>query len=204
MLEKLEKRINDFKKKQDPRYVGVFMFSIFGAVLLLAMNFANVYGREKQTTTDAYNRSMYEVITSVNNIDTLVAKLRVTTSTEYNIVTLTDILTEASLAKDNLSMLPVNQGAMANVSKYFSQVMGYSESVIKRLSGGENLNNKDHENFKKINEVSTNLVKVLNEIYKSLCEGRLKWDEVEKVATDKLSEKALKQFILEKIECFYT
>ena len=95
MLAKLEEKISKFKKKQDPRYVGVFMFSVFGAIVLIAMNFANVYGREKQSTTDTYNRAMYEVITSVNNVDTLVAKVRITMSHEYNIVTLSEITTEA-------------------------------------------------------------------------------------------------------------
>lgn len=188
MLAKLEKKITEFKKKQDPRFIGVFMFAIFGLVTLIAMNFANVYGREKQTTSDAYNRAMYEVITSVNNVDTLVAKVRITMSKEYNIVTLSEITTEATTAKENLAALPVNQNAMANVSKFFSQVIGYSQALTKSLASGKQLTDEDHENLKKINEVSNNLNSTLKEIYSSLTQGRLKWDEVEKVASEKLDE----------------
>jgi len=188
MLEKLEEKITEFKKKQDPRYVGVFMFAIFGLVTLIAMNFANVYGREKQITSDVYNRSMYEVITSVNNIDTLVAKVRITMSKEYNIVTLSEITTEATMAKENLSQLPVNQNAMANVSKFFSQVIGYSQSLTKSLANGNKLTDKDHENLDKINEVANNLNATLQDIYSNLTKGRLKWDEVEKVATKQLEQ----------------
>ena len=188
MLAKLEKKISEFKKKQDPRHVGVFMFAIFGIVTLIAMNFANVYGREKQTTSDSYNRSMYEVITSVNNIDTLVAKVRITMSKEYNIVTLSEITTEATSAKENLAALPVNQGSMSNVSKFFSQVIGYSQSLTKSLANGNNLTDEDHKNLDKINEVSNNLNGTLKEIYSSLTQGRLKWNEVEKVASSKLDE----------------
>lgn len=188
MLAKLEEKITSFKKKQDPRYVGVFMFAIFGLVTLIAMNFANVYGREKQTTSDAYNRAMYEVITSVNNVDTLVAKVRITTSKEYNIITLSEITTEATTAKENLSQLPVSQNAMGNVSKFFSQVIGYSQALTKSLANGKDLTNEDHKNLDKINEVSNNLNATLQEIYSSLTKGRIKWDEVEEVATDKLNE----------------
>lgn len=188
MLEKLEEKITSFKKKQDPRYVGVFMFAIFGLVTLIAMNFANVYGREKQITSDAYNRSMYEVITSVNNIDTLVAKVRITMSQEYNIVTLSEITTEATTAKENLSQLPVNQNAMANVSKFFSQVIGYSQSLTKSLANGNTLTDKDHENLDKINKVANNLNATLQDIYSNLVKGRLKWDEVERVATKELEQ----------------
>ena len=188
MLEKLEEKISEFKKKQDPRYVGVFMFAIFGIVTLIAMNFANIYGREKQITSDSYNRAMYEVITSVNNIDTLVAKLRITMSNEYNIVTLSEITTEANSAKENLAALPVNQGAMSNVSKFFSQVIGYSQSLTKALASGNKLTDKDHKNLDKINGVSNNLNGTLKEIYASLISGKLKWNEVEKVAGSKLAE----------------
>lgn len=188
MLQKLEEKITEFKKKQDPRYVGVFMFAIFGLVTLIAMNFANVYGREKQTSSDSYNRAMYQVITSVNNVDTLVAKVRITKSKEYNIVTLSEITTEATTAKENVSQLPVNQGAMSNVSKFFSQVIGYSQTLTKKLANGEDLTDEDHKNLDKINEVSNNLNGVLKEIYASLTQGRLKWDEVEKVASEKLEE----------------
>lgn len=188
MLAKLEEKIVEFKKKQDPRYIGVFMFAIFGLVVLIAMNFANVYGREKQITTDSYNRAMYEVITSVNNVDTLVAKVRITTSKEYNIVTLSEITTEATTAKSNLAELPVNQGAMGNVSKFFSQVIGYSQSLTKKLALGEGLTQEDHNKLDRINEVSNSLNGTLKEIYSSLTEGKLKWNEVEKVASSKLSE----------------
>ena len=188
MLAKLEKKITEFKKKQDPRYVGVFMFGIFGLVTLIAMNFANVYGREKQITADSYNRAMYEVITSVNNVDTLVAKVRITTSNEYNIVTLSEITTEATTAKENLGQLPVNQGAMGNVSKFFSQVIGYSQTLTKSLANGQQLSEEDHNNLKKINDVSNNLNSTLQEIYIALTQGKLKWNEVERVASEKLDQ----------------
>ena len=188
MLAKLEKKISEFKKKQDPRYVAVFMFAVFGAVVLIAMNFANVYGREKQENSDSNNRAMYEIITSVNNIDVLVAKVRITMSNEYNIVTLSEITKEASLAKENLAALPVSQNSMGNVSKFLSQVIGYSETLIKRLAKDEKLTKVDYENLQKINEQSNNLNEVLKQIYASLTEWRIKWDEVEKVASEKLNE----------------
>lgn len=188
MLAKLEKKITEFKKKQDPRYVGVFMFAVFGVITLIAMNFANVYGREKQTSADMYNRAMYEVITSVNNIDTLVAKVRITTSRQYNIVTLSEIMAEATSAKENLAALPVSQEAMGNTSKFFSQVMGYSQALTKSLARGESLTTDDHTNLKKINDVSNNLNSTLKEIYISLTQGKIKWDEVETVANAKLSK----------------
>lgn len=188
MLEKFEKKINEIKEKIDPRYLSVTMFAIFGIVTLIAMNFANVYGREKQTVEDIYNRSMYELITNVNNIDVLVTKIRVTKTNAYNLSSLSDTLAEAMDAKDNLSTLPVSQSILSNTSSYLSQVMGYSQALIKKLANGGSIDAEDKENLKSINEVSTNLNNTLSNIYEDLVNGRMHWDEVEKVASKNLSE----------------
>lgn len=188
MLERFEKWVLSIKKKIDPRYFGVFMFVVFGAMVMLAMNYINVYGREKGISTDTNNRAMYEIITNVNNIDTLVAKIRITKSNEYNISTLAGVLAEANSAKDNLSILPVSQDTSKNASLFLSQVIGYFESLIKKLSSGENLSNEDYTNLEKINNVANNLNNTLSKIYEKLSKGRINWDEVEKLATNELND----------------
>lgn len=198
MLEKIEKKIKDFKERQDPKKVGVSMFVIFGIVVLLLMNYINVYGREKQESTDANNQTLYEIVTAVNNIDTLVAKVRITTSSEYNLITISRVLAEANSAKESLSRLPVNQNAMRNASKFFSQTIGFSEMLIRKEAV---LDEKDYSNLEKINEVATNLNKVLTEIYSELNKGSIKWDEVEKIAQKRLTDNSneLKLSTVEKI-----
>ena len=130
MLGKIEQKIKEFKKKQNPKVIGVTAFFVFGLVTLLMMNSLNIYGREKQENTDTNNRNMYEIITSVNNIDVLVTKLKITKTSEYNLPVLSKIMAEASRSKDNLSALPVNQSALNNVSKFFTQVISFSEELI--------------------------------------------------------------------------
>ena len=94
----------------------------------------NIYGREKQENTDTNNRNMYEIITSVNNIDVLVTKVKITKTSEYNLPVLSKIMAEASRAKDNLSALPVNQSALNNVSKFFTQVISFTDAIEELIS----------------------------------------------------------------------
>lgn len=185
MLKKLEEKITRIKKRLDPKVVGVAMFVIFGITLLFGMNMANVYGREKQKNTDTNNRAIYELITNVNNIDTLVTKLRITNDNNFNLSLIARMMAESNSAKDNLSMLPVNQNSMKNVSKFLSQVIGFSEMLV---SNEGNLTKEDRENLEKINNVANNLNNVLQEIYVKLNDGRIKWNEVEKVATKELND----------------
>lgn len=185
MLKKLEEKITSIKKRANAKVVGVTMFVIFGITLLFGMNMANVYGREKQKNTDTNNRAIYELITNVNNIDTLVTKLRITNDNRFNLSLSARTMAEANSAKDNLSMLPVNQNSMKNVSKFLSQVVGFSEVLV---ANEGNLTKEDRENLEKINNVANNLNNVLQEIYVKLNDGRIKWEEVEKVATKELND----------------
>ena len=59
MLEKFEKKLNEFKERQDPKKIGVSIFVVFGIVVLLLMNYINVYGREKQESTDENKQTLY-------------------------------------------------------------------------------------------------------------------------------------------------
>lgn len=185
MLKKLEEKITSIKKRANAKVVGVTMFVIFGITLLFGMNMANVYGREKQKNTDTNNRAIYELITNVNNIDTLVTKLRITNDNRFNLSLIARMMAEANSAKDNLSMLPVNQNSMKNVSKFLSQVVGFSEVLV---ANEGNLTKEDRENLEKINNVANNLNNLLQEIYVKLNDGRIKWEEVEKVATKELND----------------
>ncbi len=185
MLGKIEEKIKQFKKKQNPKVIGVAAFFVFGVVTLLMMNSINIYGREKQENTDTNNRNMYEIITSVNNIDVLVTKVKITKTSEYNLPVLSKIMAEASRAKDNLSALPVNQSALNNVSKFFTQVISFSETLIAKEA---NLDEKDYKNIDKIGNVADKLNETLSDIYTRLTEGRIKWDEVEKVASEELTK----------------
>lgn len=181
MLDKFEKWVIKIKNKIDPKVLSVGVFCVFGLLILLLMNCINMYGRKENNVNDTYNKTMYEIVTNVNNMDNLITKLRITTSKEYNIMTLSKVLTEANTAKNNLTYLPINQNSMQSVSKFLSQVIGYSEYLISVLTSEDTLDKAEYENLEKVNNVSNSLNKTLSKIYNKLNEGSLKWNEVEKV-----------------------
>lgn len=186
MLDKFEKWVINTKSKINPKVLGVIVFCTFGLLILLLMNYINVYNRKQTTVNDTYNKTMYEIVTNVNNMDNLITKLRITTSKEYNINTLSKILTEANTAKNNLTYLPINQNNMQDVSKFLSQVIGYSEYLINTLSSDKDLSDEEYENLEKINNISSKLNNTLSNVYNKLNEGSLKWNEVEKVTKKEL------------------
>lgn len=188
MLEKFENKVLEIKEKMNPRFAGVFAFCIFGLTMLYGMQMANMFKREKQKTQDSYNRSMYELVSYSKNVDSLLTKARVTTTPVESSKIYADIWRQSNLAKENLSILPVNQHGMGNASKFLTQTSDYAYTILKQTVSGNKLTDAQYKELEELNKSSTELAKLLNNVYEDLNVGRLKWDEVEKEANKELEK----------------
>lgn len=184
-LEKFEINVNKIKEKLGSKRLHVISFCIFGITMLFALQMANVYGRSKQSNSDVNNRTLYNMIGNVKNAEVFIEKVRVTTTKPQQISSFVEILSQTNLAKEALANLPVNQNSMNNVSKFFTQVADFSKYAIKKLAN-EELDDKDYEILKKINESMIAVTDTLDSIYNEMSKGSIRWDEVSKVADDKL------------------
>lgn len=193
MIEKFESKVNDLKKKLGEKNIYLIFFVIFGIVMLFSLVMTNNYKRNRNALMDIYNKSMYELIGYVENTGLNIAKARITTSKSLLIISYSKIATYASLAKSTISSLPLEQDDTEDISKFLSQTSGYFTYLVSKLSKGEDLYEKDIINLNTINDKYTELTKIFKEIYNELCLGKLKWDEVEKVASKKLQGKEIKE-----------
>lgn len=188
MLEKFEDRIREIKSKTNKKVKVIIVVAIFGIITLLLLNITKMYQIRNQRLEDSYNNAMYQLIDYSKNIEILISKARITTTTKECVITYTDILRQSNLASSTLFLLPVDQNKLQNVAKFFAQVAGYSLSLSNKLLSDEQLSDNDYTNLKSIDEYAINLVKVLQKIYSNLNDGALKWNELSKVADKELSE----------------
>lgn len=188
MIEKVEGKIVRFKNKLNPKVVSLVFFCIFGFFVIFGMEMTNNFKRQKQLVQDEYNRSMYELVRYVKNVDLELTKLQIITDKRLIITTLADIWRQSNLAKENLANLPIVQDNMGNTSKYLTQVSDYSHSLMDIVSRGNNISEEQYANIVKLNTSSTELLKITNNIYDDLNSGRLKWDEVAKLGNEQLDE----------------
>ena len=186
MLEKLEKKINKMKKKANPKMIGVIVFMFFGFATIYGAEMTNNYIRQKQQSENSYNRSMYELIEYMKNVEVSLAKLQVTTTTSLTSRTLADIWRQSNLAADNLSQLPVDHNAMNNTSKYLTQVSDFSYSLLKQTINNEKITDEQYEKIKEIYEQAGSLTEILNNIYGDLNEGKMKWNTITKKGDEEL------------------
>lgn len=188
MLEKIEEKITKCKNKINHRTWAILTYVLFAAALLYGMQMTNMFKKQKQLVQDSYNKAMYELVNYVENVDVLISKARITTTPVELSKTYADIWRQSNLAKENLASLPVNQNAMSNTSKFLAQVSDYSYALMKQTISGEKLSDEQYKDLEEINSKSSEVSSILNDIYSSLNQGRLKWDEVEKEGDKKLEE----------------
>ena len=187
MLDKFEKNINDIKKKLGTKNLGIIFFAIFSIFVLGSMIILKKFKIEKQGVQDGYNRSMYDFVANVNNVENEIAKLKITSNDTYTLTTLSSVFAKANSAKANLDILPFSADSISNVSKFLTQVSDFSYSLMRNIINGDNIENYKEEIdtiYSKISDLSN----VTEEIYKDLNSQSIKWDELAKVGNEKIQE----------------
>lgn len=193
MIENIEKGIIKLKEKINKKVFGIILFAIFGVAVIFSLEMSKNYKRQKNLVQDEYNKALYLVVGYINNVESELAKFRVTSTNELMSVSLSNIWKQSNLAKDNLEVLPISQNSFASASKYLSQVSDYSYVLMKKTISGGKLSDEENKNITEIYENSRQLAKVLRQIYDDLNNGRIKWDELEKIGNEKLDENKLEQ-----------
>ena len=103
-----------------------------------------------------------------------------------NAVTLADIWKQSNLAKESIEQIPVSQNALANASKYLTQVSDFSYSLMKQNINDKKISDDEYIKLKEIYINSQKLSDKMQDIYDDLNDGKIKWDELKKNANQKL------------------
>ncbi|MEG1141419.1 MAG: germination protein YpeB [Clostridia bacterium] len=187
----MEKFLTNLRNKFNNKYLGVMFFVVFSLTLLFGFDSFNNFKRQKQTVEDEYNRCMYELISYIKNVDLQLSKLSITTTDSLITTSLADIWRQSNLAKENLSNLPILQDKMGNTSKYLSQLSDFSYYLMKQTSRKEKITEEEYNNLKKMNESSSKLLEICNNIFNDLSSGSLKWNEVKNLSNERFENDIL-------------
>ena len=77
MIEKFEKKVNDIKRRLNPKIVAVIFFMLFSAIFIFSMEMANNFKREKQKAQNGYNKAMFQAVGYIKNLEVELAKLQI-------------------------------------------------------------------------------------------------------------------------------
>lgn len=195
MLEKFEEKISNIKEKINKKYLSVAIFFVFGLVTIFSLEMSKDYKIQKQQVQDEYNKSMYEAVSYINNLEIELAKLQITNTKRITSTTLASIWKQANMAKENFENLPTEQGALQDACKYLSQVSDYSYTLMKNVVDDNSISQKQYNEINDMYNKCITLNNVMLRIYNDLNTGRIKWDELKKDSESKLKNVEISQAV---------
>jgi spore germination protein len=125
-----------------------------------------------------FQRSLYNLITDVENMQVSLSKASVTSSPKQSLLLFGEISREASTAQERLNSLPISYGAVAQTSKFLSQVGDFCYTLLKANNRGEGLSDKDWDNVEKLRDFAGYLSVQLHELEDDIAQGNINWGEV--------------------------
>lgn len=173
-----------FKNMKD-RLIGARVYSLFiilGLCLVISLGWGvNQYRAKKDYQgylSNQFNRNFFALGDYVKNINTLLQKAPIaSTSKERNII-YSDIWRQADVAQDTLGNLPINQQVIANASKYLKQVGDYNYMLLKKDSKGEPITKENIAQLKKYADYSQKLQDDLYGLTNSLEAGNIGFSDL--------------------------
>jgi germination protein YpeB len=196
-------KLLDFKKRLSDRKMYSIVITLIAAVSIWGIYQYKHAANLRQELDNQYNRAFYEMVGYVNNVDTLLAKSMISTTTAKTAVTLEEAWRQANMAQTNLGQLPVSQPVLASTSKFLTQVGDLSFSLNNQNVRGKALNDGQYKTIERLYKYSNNLKKSLGELQNDLGSGRLKWGELASKGTQ-LFSKASAKTSMQKMESLST
>lgn len=196
-------KLLDFKRRLSDRK----MYSIV-IVLIAAVSIWGIYQYKhaanlRQELDNQYNRAFFEMVGYVNNVETLLAKSMISTTTAKTAVTLQEAWRQANMAQTNLGQLPVSQPVLASTSKFLTQVGDLSLSLDNQNIRGKTMSDDQYKTVERMYKYSTSLSKSLKDLQNDLGTGRMRWGELANKGT-RLFSKASSNATMKKIETVNT
>ncbi len=154
----------------------VYMLAVLTIVCSLVVAIAIVADQRDKANAKleaVYEKSFYDLISDVNDIEIKLDKLSVSSSVSYQRELLDELSRRADLAATNVAQLSSSGGVLETTTKYINQLSDYAKHLCKKLDKGEALSAEEKASLKSLAEVSTQLGIKLTAIRDRISEGDL-------------------------------
>jgi len=135
--------------------LGLFLWSATNSLSSATMSLENLY-----------QRSFYDLVNNVNNMEVEVSKLMVSNDSTSQQQALSKLKQQSSDAENSLSLLPVNSEVLEKTTRFMNQLNGYCTSLITYKEG--KIEDSDYETLSKahasIEQIKTELNNIMDKI----------------------------------------
>lgn len=163
-----------------------YRISITLAVVLAVCNVYqySVVKKLKNTVENNYNRAFHELVSYVDDIDTLLQKSMLVSDTSQIAAISSELFRQTSAAKACLGQLPIADVQLENTEKFLSQIGDYTYTLSQSAIKEEQITQTDYENLNSLSEYASSLNKNLLQMQENIYSGTISFGtlkrEVEK------------------------
>ncbi len=127
-------------------------------------NTMNALGEYKTQLEFVYERNLYELSDNINNIESNLAKLKVSTDPQVQERYLASIVALSNTAQNNIAVLPIEHNAINDTITFVNQLSGYSLILQQNLVKGDKISLDDMDQISALHESSQNVKYELNRL----------------------------------------
>lgn len=156
-------------------------FLLLSTLLLLVTAFALFqYKRAEELSYHRnleYNRVFAELTEYVDDLEITLCKGQVVSTPMQMAKLSADLHSQASGAKANLALLPINGRNLEKTSEFLSQVGEYANCISEKMLRGEKLEKKEIQTMQELSEYASTLKSGLDEMLIGINDGQISFDE---------------------------
>lgn len=137
---------------------------VLGSLLTMSLFTDYMEFNKVNTNSASSQRSFYDFVGYVDNLETNMSKMIVSTDREGQQKILAEITVQSSLAEESLASLPIMDESKYRTSKFINQVGDYAKYLNNKLINGEEITEQDKQNVLELYKVNKNLKQTLSEL----------------------------------------
>ncbi|HLV09085.1 MAG TPA: germination protein YpeB [Halanaerobiales bacterium] len=133
-----------------------------------------------------YQQSFFELVDRIERVNVLLGKGLVSSSSERNIMLLTDVWSHASIAQQELTKLPLAAQTVYDTAKFLAQTGDFAHVQAKKNVERKEMSIEDREILRNLRNKAINIVETLHGIEQDVLAGRINWVELVRETGQKL------------------
>lgn len=169
---------------------------IVTAILLVALIATGVWGynqylenqQYKIRTDNLYQKSFYELVGHVGNIETRLSKVMVSGDRGQSLEMLSDVWRQSDAASISLGQLPLGHISLSKTSKFLNQLSDYCYYLTRKTGDGKTLNLDEINNLRELHNSCVQLHNELMQLQNELNTKAISWTEIRRKGKDSFQE----------------
>ena len=161
-----------------------YIYTILGVFLIASVVVAGYQFRKanamRVSVENNYNRAFHELVDYVDDIETLLQKSMLVSSSAQMSSISSELFRETAAAKACLAQLPISEVQMENTEKFLSQIGDYTYSLSQKSIYNEEVSDEDYKNLASLAEYAKTLLDELLKMQEDIYAGEISFGEIGK------------------------